>query len=98
MGAYGVYQGNSPLNLGDFVLESSQDNLTAAAAGGQYSAVQLNAQTNRITTVATAGDSVKLPPSSPGLELLLINHGANPMQVFGYGNRPYIWPRSTLFT
>lgn len=82
---YGVFAGNIPLGLGDFLLESAQDNITATAGGGQSAAFQITSQTTRITTVATIGDSVMLPPSAPGLELLVINHGANAMQVFGSG-------------
>jgi hypothetical protein len=68
---------------GEFLAESIQDNITANAGGGQGAAFPITTQTARITTVATAGDSVKLPASQPGLELVLINHGANPMQVYG---------------
>lgn len=85
MPQYGVFQGNVAFQPGDFFLESSADNITAKAGGGQTGAFQLNTQTARITTVATTGDSVKLPPSAPGLELLIINHGVNPMQVYGAG-------------
>jgi hypothetical protein len=81
--AYGVFAGNVSFQIGDFFLESSQDGITANAGGGQSGAYQINSQTARITVVATAGDSVQLPPATPGLELLVINHGANPMQVFG---------------
>lgn len=66
-------------------IETAQDSITAHAGGGQASAFQLTTQTSRITTVATAGDSIKLPASVAGLELLVINHGANPVQVFGAG-------------
>ena len=73
--------------------ESSSDNITAHAGGGQTNAQQLYSEVNRITTVATSGDSVMLPPAvvnqgvtnQAGLTVLLINHGANPMQVFGSG-------------
>jgi hypothetical protein len=82
--------------------ESVTDNITAHAGGGQTSAVALVTEINRITTVATTGDSIKLPPTiiSPstgaayvqgsviggiGATVLVINHGANPMQVFGSG-------------
>lgn len=73
------------VTLTGLLFESSQDNITAFAGGGQASATQLNAEVNRITTVATAGDSVKLPSAQPGLTVLLINKGANAMQVFGFG-------------
>lgn len=65
--------------------ESAKDNVTAFATGGQTSATPITTQTVRVTTVATAGDSVKLPASAPGLELIIINHGVNTLQVFGSG-------------
>ena len=84
--SYGVFAGNIPLQAGDYILESSQDNITATAGGGQTNAFQINSQTARVTVVATSGDSVQLPSSAPGLEVLLINHTNNPIQVFGNGS------------
>jgi hypothetical protein len=75
------------IQVGGFIYESVQDNLTAKAGGGQATAFQLTAEINRVTTVATAGDSVMLPPSPSGeqggLSVIIINKGTNPMQVFG---------------
>lgn len=71
--------------LTDFIYEMTQVGIVAAAGGGQASATQVLGQTARITTVTTSGDSVKLPQATIGLELLLINKGANDMQVFGFG-------------
>jgi hypothetical protein len=85
MSFYGVFQGNVAFQPGDFFLESSADNITATPGGTQTNAFQINTQTARIATVATIGDAVKLPASAPGMELLVINHGANAMQVFGAG-------------
>jgi hypothetical protein len=68
-----------------FIYESAQDLIAAHVGGGQALATQLVAQTNRITVVTNPGDSVKLPLSVAGLEILIINHGANPVQVFGAG-------------
>lgn len=82
---YGAFQTNFPLVSGDYLLESAQDNIVATAGGGSGAAYRLTTQTARVSVVATAGDSVMLPPSAPGLEILLINHGNNPMQVFGAG-------------
>lgn len=70
---------------GQLFTELAQDNIVAHAGGGQGAATALWAQTSRVATVATAGDSVVLPASAPGLELLVINHGANSMQVYGAG-------------
>lgn len=83
--AYGLFLGNLPLQAGDYFLEAAQDNITAHAGGGQSAAFPITTQTARITTVATVGDSILLPPSTPGLEMLIINHGANAMQVYGTG-------------
>ena len=78
---------NSGGNFGvaGLILETTADNLTAKAGGGAVGATVINAQTARFTTVATSGDSVMLPSSVAGAELLIINHGTNPMQVFGSG-------------
>jgi hypothetical protein len=60
-------------------------NYTAHAGGGQASATLLAAEINRISVVASQGDSVKLPPAVAGLDVFVINRGANPVQVFGSG-------------
>jgi hypothetical protein len=60
--------------------------ITAHAGGGQSSATPLNAMINRVTTVASAGDSVVLPAAVPGLELTVVNATAtNSMNVFPNG-------------
>lgn len=70
-----------------FVPGSTATGLTAHAGGGQASALLLTAQYNRVDTVATAADSVKLPaPSYIGQEVEIMNNaGVNSMQVFGSG-------------
>ena len=67
---------------GEFIGASALDNLTAFAGGGQGGAILLNAQQCRVTTVATTGDSVKLPPSVAGSVVFVYNSGANSMNVF----------------
>src|SRR5579872_2320680 len=81
--ALGVFAAGVPLQSGDYYLESFQDNITATASGTQATAFPITTMTSRITTVATAADSVALPASQPGMELMVINHGANAMQVYG---------------
>ena len=85
MATYGVFQGNIPLVPGDYLLESAADNITATAGGNQLNAFQVMTQTVRVSTVASPNDAIRLPPSAAGLELLVINHGANSMQVYGSG-------------
>lgn len=70
---------------GELLSLSAQDGIVATAGGGQGAAFQLTSEFNRITTVATAADSVKLPASVAGLDIVIINHGTNPCQVFGSG-------------
>lgn len=56
--------------------------LTALAGGGQARVVILTEQFNRITTVATIGDSVILPAAAVGQNICVTNVGANAMDVF----------------
>lgn len=65
-------------------ITGAEDGLTAHAGGGQANALPLStgADIHRITTCATIGDSVKLPPSIPGLEEIVINNGATSLNVF----------------
>lgn len=72
-------------NIGGFPLASTSNGLTAHAGGTQAAALALTSSLNRITTVATAADSVKLPASAAGLAITVINSGANVMQIFGAG-------------
>lgn len=64
------------------IIDSITASITAFAGGGQGSAVQLTSTVNNITTVATAGDSVKLPEAIAGLVVIVQNNGANAADVF----------------
>lgn len=62
------------------------DGVAAAAGGGKTNATLLSEVVARVSTVATAADSVKLPPAEAGLVVCLVNgHATNSMQVFGSG-------------
>jgi len=64
-------------------LENIKTGLTATAGGGQTSALALTATVNVVSTVASAGDSVKLPVAYKGAEILIKNTAAsNSMDVF----------------
>lgn len=68
------------------IIETVSDGLTAHAGGGQTNALALTATINRVTTVATAADSVRLPASQPGMTVTVINDAAsNSMTVYGAG-------------
>jgi len=69
-----------------FVPGSTGTGITAHAGGGQANATLLTTQFNRIDTVATIADSVKLPaPSYIGQEVEIVNNTTNSLQVFGSG-------------
>lgn len=59
--------------------------ITAHAGGGQSAATQLVGGFNRVDTVVTAADSVKLPLAVAGLEIYVINNTSTSMQVYGAG-------------
>lgn len=56
--------------------------ITAFATGGQASATALTGEVNFVTTVATGGDSVKLPVAFLGERIVIYNDGANAMDIF----------------
>lgn len=56
--------------------------LVAHAGGGQGSATPLTAEMNQVATVATIADSVVLPASAPGMQIVVMNAAANSMNVF----------------
>lgn len=67
------------------VVVGAEDGIIATPGGGQTNARLLTKQYNRVATVGTAADSVKLPVSEPGLEIFIVNGSATSMQVFGSG-------------
>lgn len=58
-----------------------QNNLTADAGSAQ-GGTPLTRSVNRVTTVATIGDSVTLPSAKAGLTVTIFNDGANSLDVF----------------
>lgn len=83
----GLGTGNSPtftgVTVSGYFYQSAANALTAHAGGGQGSALQLAKGINRVTVVATAGDSVKLPVSVAGMQVVVINaDSADSMDCF----------------
>jgi hypothetical protein len=71
------------VTLNQLLAETVAEGLTATGTT-QATALALTADINRLTTVG-ANSGVLLPPSLPGLTVIVINHGANPVQVYGAG-------------
>lgn len=84
----GVVNGNETEHLDQslqaaFFNLSTQDGLTALAGGGQAGSVSVAQwQMSRFTTVASSGDSCVLGFSFMGHFRVIINAGANAMNVF----------------
>jgi hypothetical protein len=75
--------GGSHINgLGD-LLTGTISPAVARAGGGQALALQITSAFIELTTVATAADSVALPPAKSGIRVCITNSGANSAQVFG---------------
>ena len=67
---------------GQYPTVSSANAITAKPAGTQANSTLMSAAINRVTTVATAGDSALLPTAAAGMEITIINASANSMNVF----------------
>lgn len=80
---YGLIDARMLNNALAFPQLSSQDAITAHAGGGQTNAYQLTCYVNRVSTVATAADSVKLLSSNACRFVTIINDTATAMQVYG---------------
>jgi|ERR1051325_5257885 len=59
-------------------------NIIAHAGGGQANAVQMNPGMNTIVIAASAGDSVRLPDDVLSQFTVVINRGANAVDVFPF--------------
>lgn len=73
--------------IGQTVPATGNAAVTAFATGGKTNAVLLNTALafHNVSTVATAADSIKLPPAVEGEFHFVKNSGAAAMQVFGSG-------------
>ena len=69
-------------NAGAGTAASVTNGITAFATGGQTSATALTTPINRVSTCATIGDSVKLPTSTAGAVVTVINSGATGVDIF----------------
>jgi len=72
------------LTVFQYIYRSCANGLTALAGGGQTGATNLTGQLNRVTTVATAADSVQLPTAKAGMQIFVKNTSANSLNVFPY--------------
>ena len=64
-------------------LTSVESGITATHTGEQGDKV-LTAQINEVSTVANAGDAVTLPQASIGRTCIIINNGANTLEIWPF--------------
>lgn len=74
--------------VGPYFFQNDYSSIVAYAGGGQASAKQITNQITEVATVATAGDSVKLPSgaaaSTAARVLYIVNTTANACDIFPY--------------
>lgn len=80
--AFGQISANFQSINAQSVQYATQLALTALSGGGQTGATPLNFGINVFSTVAAGGNSAILPASVLGQEVIVINNGANSMNVF----------------
>lgn len=68
--------------LDDGCLVGGEDNITAHAGGGSFLAYALTKKCNRVTTVASAGDSIKLPSGVAGMSVYIWNNSGTSCDCF----------------
>ena len=66
------------------IFRSAASAITAHAGGGQAAATVLSKDINEVTTVASSGDSVKLPTGLAGAECVIINSGVNALAIYPF--------------
>lgn len=71
---------------GSYPTVTALNGITAHAGGGQSGATLLAGTINRVTTVATIADSVLLPASAPGMQIVAANAATNSMTVYPTGS------------
>jgi hypothetical protein len=70
---------------GQFPIYSTQTGITASTTHTQAGGVPITASQAQISVCANAGDAVTLPAAKAGMEITLVNNGAQSAQVYGNG-------------
>jgi hypothetical protein len=82
---YGCSQVSLPSGgVGLYFSETARDGLVANSGGGQANATLIPTMFARLTS-ANSGDSIKLPPVIPGVDIMILNVSGNPITVYGSG-------------
>ena len=72
-----IFQPDRNLNI-----KRVQAGITANVGSTQATGEKIYKDIAEISTCVNAGDSLTLPPASAGLQILIMNHGANSADIF----------------
>ena len=67
---------------GPFPTVSSMNAITATPSGAQANSFAVTSAINRVTVVATVGDSVRLPTATAGMQIIISNAAAQSMNIW----------------
>jgi hypothetical protein len=70
---------------GQFPIYSTQSGITASTTHSPAGGVPTTASRAQISVCANTGDAVTLPAAKAGMEITLVNNGAQTAQVYGTG-------------
>jgi len=73
---------SSGIVAGGLIRRTVTNSITAGSTQTQAGATALTSELNRLTTVGTTGDGVKLPTAEAGLVCVIRNDGANAAQIW----------------
>lgn len=85
LGNSNTFTGTPQILASGVLFQESAANTLTATGSNQGNALALTNEINRFTTVGL-GTGALLPPAATGLTIFVVNHGANPLQVYGAGN------------
>lgn len=85
-GSLSVLGDTLDLSGGANIIKSVTQNITAGTTQTQGGATAMTSDINWLGTVANTGDSVKMPPSAPGLMVLVANTTST--------NSAWVWPNT----
>ena len=76
---------NAPVVAALLAMQNATNGIVGRAGGGQALATPITTTIARVSTCATANDSVVLPTAVAGMWCIIANQGAASMQVYGTG-------------
>jgi hypothetical protein len=77
-----INDNGASVTIDSLLVQSTTAGITASTTQTQGAATALLENINEIATVANASDAIKMPAAVAGLRIVIINNGANTVQIF----------------